>query len=193
MEQNATDEDMEVVFEIVGGDEGLTKLTVLGPDGTVMIDYASPDASTMGIRTFRFESPEPEDTDKLLNAYPEGLYTFSGTTVGGDKLQGKTKLSHKLPAAASFQQPAADAVNVGLQDLKISWPPVKNVASYVVEIEHDSLTVGVSTKLPASTTTLAVPDGILLPGTKYKLILGTVLGDGNATYVETYFTTARQQ
>lgn len=190
LEQNATDEDVEVVFEIGGGEDALSKLTVLGPDGTAVIDFTAPDGSIMGMRQFRFETPEPEDVDKLLNAYPEGLYTFTGTTVGGDKLQGKAKLSHKLPAAASFQHPAPDAKNVGIEDLKISWGAAKNVASYIVEIEHDSLTVGLSTKIPASTTAFSLPEGLLLPGITYRLILGTVGSEGNATFVETTFTTA---
>ena len=58
-EQNATDRDVEVVFEIKGGDEGLAKLAAVSPDGRTVIDFTAPDASTLGIRQFRFESPEP--------------------------------------------------------------------------------------------------------------------------------------
>ena len=35
-EQNATDADVEVVFEVRGGDEGLTQLTVVSPDGRMV-------------------------------------------------------------------------------------------------------------------------------------------------------------
>jgi hypothetical protein len=38
-EQNATDGDAEVVFEVKGGKEGLAKLTVVSPDGRTVIDF----------------------------------------------------------------------------------------------------------------------------------------------------------
>ena len=76
-EQNATDGDVEVVFEIKGGDEGLANLRVVSPDGRIVIDFTAPDASTLGIRQFRFESPEPKDIEGLKTAYPEGVYTFT--------------------------------------------------------------------------------------------------------------------
>jgi hypothetical protein len=59
LEQNATDGDAEVVFEVKGGKDGLAKLAVVSPDGRTVIDFTAPDASTLGIRQFRFESPEP--------------------------------------------------------------------------------------------------------------------------------------
>ncbi|MGH8623350.1 MAG: hypothetical protein ACRET3_14545, partial [Burkholderiales bacterium] len=58
-EQNATDGDVEVVFEVKGGDDGLTSLTVTAPDGRTVMSAASPDTSTMGLRQYRFASPEP--------------------------------------------------------------------------------------------------------------------------------------
>jgi len=45
-EQNATDGDAEVVFEVKGGKEGLAKLAVVSPDGRTVIDFTAPDAST---------------------------------------------------------------------------------------------------------------------------------------------------
>jgi len=77
-EQNATDGDAEVMFEVKGGKEGLAKLAVVSPDGRTVIDFMAPDASTLGIRRFRFETPEPGDVKSLKSAYPEGVYTFAG-------------------------------------------------------------------------------------------------------------------
>ncbi|HEU5305469.1 MAG TPA: hypothetical protein VFU40_12545, partial [Gemmatimonadales bacterium] len=101
-EQNATDQDVEVVFEVKGGKDGLAKLVVVAPDGRTVIDVTAPDASTLGIRQFRFESPEPPDAAQLRAAYPEGVYTVTGTTAGGQTLRGASTLHHKLPPAASF-------------------------------------------------------------------------------------------
>ena len=85
-EHNATDGDVEVVFEVKGGHEGLAKLGVMAPDGRTVIDFTAPTASTLGIRHCRFESPEPKDIESLKSAYPEGAYTFTGATAAGKKL-----------------------------------------------------------------------------------------------------------
>ena len=47
--------------------------------------------------------------------------------------------------------------------------------------------------LPGAATAFAVPDGFLLPGTAYKLAVGTVSRAGNRSVVETEFTTARKK
>ncbi len=39
LEQNATDNDFEVVFEATGGDTGLASLQVAAPDGRIVIDF----------------------------------------------------------------------------------------------------------------------------------------------------------
>lgn len=189
-EQNATDKDVEVVFEVAGGAKGVAKLTVVSPDGRTVIDFTAPDASTLGIRSFRFESPEPSDVASLKAAYPEGVYVFSGTTVTGDKLHGKATLSHKLPATVSFVSPAAEAEDVGPNDVDISWTAVKDMDAYIVYIEQEELNVSLSVRLPGNATKFTVPDGFLLPDMEYQLGIGTVTKDGNTSFVETSFTTA---
>jgi hypothetical protein len=192
-EQNATDEDVEVVFEAKGGADGLAKLTVVAPDGRTVVDFTAPDASTLGIRQFRFESPEPKDVKSLKAAYPEGVYTFSGETAAGVKLEGKSTLSHTLPAPASFVQPKAEAEGVTVKNSVITWAPVKNVTAYIVYIEQDELQVEFTARLPGTVPKFAVPDGFLLPDTQYTLGIGTVTEEGNTSFVETWFTTAGKE
>ena len=192
-EQNATDGDAEVVFEVKGGDEGLAKLTVVSPDGRTVIDFTAPDASTLGIRKFHFETPEPRDVKSLKSAYPEGVYAFAGATAAGGKLHGESTLNHKLPATASFLQPRAGARDVGARNLKITWTPVKNLAAYIIRIKHRTLGANITARLPGSVATFAVPDGFLFPGTEYQLAIGTVSDEGNISFVETTFATAGNQ
>ncbi len=189
-EQNATDEDVEVVFEVTSGDNGLAKLIITAPDGRTVVNFKAPDASTLGIRSFHFESPEPTDAATLKPAYPEGVYTFAAVTAAGDKLLGNAKLNHKLPTTATFMQPAPDADDVEIEDLEISWSLVEGLSHYIVEIEQDELDVNLTTQLPATVTKFAVPDGFLRPDTEYKLAIGTVTEDGNISFVEMSFTTA---
>ena len=192
-EQNATDGDAEVVFKVKGGDAGLAKLTVVAPDGRTVIDFTAPNASTLGIRKFLFESPEPGDVESLKSAYPEGVYTFAGATVAGDQLHSKATLNHKSPATVSILRPGAGARGVAAKDLEITWAPVKNLAAYLIEIEQDELNVNITAKLPGSVAAFAVPNGFLLPGTEYKVSIGTVTDEGNISFVETTFTTAGKE
>jgi hypothetical protein len=189
-EQNATDGDFEVVFEVNGGDKGLTKLAVVSPDGRTVLDFTAPDASTLGIRQFRFESPEPANFESLRSAYPQGVYTFTAVNADGAKLHSQSTLNHKLPATTSFLQPKSGSQGVAVKALEITWTPVKGTAAYIIKIEQAEGDVSIEARLPESVTKFAVPDGFLLPGTEYTLGIGTVTNEGNVSFVETTFTTA---
>jgi hypothetical protein len=188
-EQNATDGDVEVVFEITGRSDGLAKLRVVSPDGRTVVDFKAPDASTLGIRQFVFESPEPTDVAGLKAAYPEGTYTFLGETAAGARLHGKASLKHELPPITSFVWPTANAKSVGVDGLRVAWAPVEQATAYIVEIEQDELKANITARLPAIEPEFAVPAGFLRPNTAYQLGIGTVAADGNISYIETTFTT----
>jgi hypothetical protein len=188
-EQNATDGDSEVVFEVKAGKEGLARLVVTAPDGRTVVDFTAPDASTLGIRQFRFETPEPRDLRALQSAYPEGVYTFAGVAAGGGKLRGEATLHHALPATTSFVSPKAGAGGVAIKNLKIMWSPVKNLSAYALKLEQRGTSASLTAHVPGSVSTFAVPEGLLLPGTEYQLAIGTVSTTGNISFVETTFRT----
>jgi len=193
-EQNAADDDVEVVFEAGGGREGLAKLTVVSPDGRTVVDFTAPNVSALAMRQFRFESPEPKEINSLKSAYPEGVYIFDGTTASGGKLHGKDTLNHQLPVRASFLQPEAEAAGVATRNLKITWAPARNLSAYIIYIEQtENRAINITAKLPGAATTFDVPDGFLLPGTEYKLRIGTVAEQGNTSFVETTFFTTRRE
>jgi hypothetical protein len=190
-EQNATDGDVEVVFRAKGGKDGLATLTVVGPDGRTAIDFRAPDPSTLGIREFEFESPEPSDVAALKAAYPAGTYRFGAATAGGREFRGESTLSHELPATTSFVRPGAEAEDVPVKGLEIAWKPVAGVSGYIVELEQDDLGVSIEAHLSGAATSFSVPDGFLRPGTEYDLGIATVSAGGNVSFVETSFTTAK--
>lgn len=198
-EQNATDGDVEAVFEIAGHEDGLAKLKVVAPNGRTVIDFSAPaaltagaakHAATAGIRQFIFESPEPTDIAGLKASYPAGEYTVTGTTVAGAQLQSKATLNHALPATTSFVVPEADAQDVAAEGLTIEWAPVKGVLGYALELSHEESNASIEVKLPASATSFAVPEGFLVSGQTYQLGIGTVSADGNVSYIETEFSAA---
>ncbi len=76
-EQNATDADMEVVFEVKAEDDGLAELFIVSPDGRTVVDFKAPESSTLGIRQFRFESPEPPDVAAQAPALSQVTFSTS--------------------------------------------------------------------------------------------------------------------
>jgi hypothetical protein len=190
-EQNATDGDKEVVFQAKAETEGLVELNIRSPDGRTVVAFKAPDASSLGMRQFRFESPEPGDSTAVKTAFPEGAYDFSGTTTSGTKLVGKSTLNHRLPATTTFAKPAPEAENVSVENFEMSWSAVDGVASYIVTIDQLESDASFMVRLPGSSTSFALPGGFLLRGTKYKMAIGTVTSEGNTSFVETTFTTEK--
>jgi hypothetical protein len=191
LEQNASDGDGEVVFEIMGADDGLSTLTVKAPDGRVVVDFTASDPKTMGMRQFRFESPEPRDMKALKAAYPEGTYTFDGATASGVKLHSTVMLSHTLPLPVSKLKPGDRAGSVAIKNMAVSWAPVAGAAAYVVYIEQADSNVTIEARLPGSMSTFMVPEGFLQAGKAYQLGVGSIADKGNASFLETTFTTAK--
>ena len=193
LERNLSDGDAEVVFEATSGAAGLLELKVIAPDARVVVDFKAPQ-TRHGIRRFSLESPEPRDLLALQRDFPAGKYTFTGRTVAGTPLSGAATLSHQLPARVVLNQPAAEAVGVPLERLVVEWAPGKqsaHLAACIVAIEHErSGAKLIQATLPGTATRMAVPDRLLLPGTRYKISVGAVLAHGNASFVESAFTTA---
>lgn len=187
-EQNVTDRDYEVVFEAKGGKEGLAEMTIVAPNGRKVVAFSAPEPATLGIRKFFFESPEPQDLASLKAAYPEGEYLFHGKSFSGATLAGKASLSHQLPSPAVIVTPKPDVQEVAAGK-HIAWQPVAGAAAYMVELKTGASKI--SAKLPASSTSLALPEGFLAAGQKYKLSIGTVGRDGNMSFVESAFTISR--
>ncbi len=192
VEQNATDGDFEIVFEATGGATGLANLKVTAPDGRTVLEFAAPNTK-LGIRTIRLETPEPKSLAGLQADFPAGVYSFRASTVSGTAVSGTANLSHKLPGTATLIRPRADEGDVPISGLRMKWDAPKNLSSCLVTIEHDESGVKVAQAvLAGGARAYLVPDGVLLPGNRYKVSIGTVLVEGNASFVETAFTTAKK-
>lgn len=190
LERNVVDKDAEIKFEATGGTGGLANLKVVAPDGRTVIDFKAPD-SKLGMRTFSFESPEPTEDGKVQADFPSGTYTFTGSSASGAQLEGKAMLSHRFPDATAFVHPKADAKGVPVKGLKLSWQALKGMDSFVVVIEQEASGRSFKINLPGHASAFSVPDGFLVPATEYKLAIGSVASDGNSSFIETSFTTAK--
>ncbi len=191
-EQNTTDGDAEVVIKAKAGKDGMTKLKVITPDGRTIVDFNSPDPTTMGIRQFHLESPEPEDIEAVKKAFPEGIYKFFGTTTDGEEYMDEAALSHALPTPIAIKYPADKSEDIPTKDLEITWEPIENAEVYLIEVEQDDLDIKVEAKLSNSETSFSVPAKFLHPDLEYKIVIGAESVKGNLNFVETSFTTAKE-
>lgn len=187
-EQNITDGDAEVVLKATSGDAGLSSLKIEGPDGRTVVDMKVPD-SKLGLRSFEFESPEPNDDGRLRADYPEGAYAFTGKTVSGAELAGTATLSHASPEPVEVVYPPEVASDVPLTGVIVTWRVNGSPESFVVDIEQEETGVKASFHLLGGVREVKVPDGFLLPDTEYKLAIGTVSPNGNRSFVEREFST----
>ena len=191
LERNVSDGDAEVKFDAIGGKGGLTSLKVVAPDGRTVIDFRTPD-SKLGMRHLSLESPEPQNDGRVQADFPAGVYSFSGIGATGERLEGKATLSHIFPEPASLVRPKPDAKGVPVKGLQVSWKSTKGLDSCVVVIEHEASGRSIKVTLPGNASSFPVPDGFLLPDTEYKVAVGTVAKDGNSSFVEAAFTTAKK-
>ncbi len=108
-EFNATDLDLGI--QIFFDAEGWVEVEVSGPDGTMIFKVENNGSlRKIGSTEVFTESAEPPLDEQNLDAaiaaflamFPEGVYEFFGTTVGGDELVGAAMLTHDLPTMVSL-------------------------------------------------------------------------------------------
>lgn len=190
LERNVQDHDAEIRFEATGAEDGLGALKVLAPGERTVIDLRSPD-SKMGVRSLALESPEPAD-DKIVRAdFPAGTYRFEGTTTNGATLRGEAQLSHVFPEPAAFEYPRPDQKDVPATALTLRWSVPKGIEACAIVIEQTGSAYEIRALLPGSAKSFTVPEGFLRAGKAYKFAIGTVAKDGNRSFIEAAFTTAR--
>ena len=180
LEQNFTDQDTEVVILAKGLDEGLSKLTVSTADGVKILDLSAT-KSSLGVREFSVESPEPGLTE-VLAAYPEGTYVFEGVTVNGVRLRSTATLSHDLLDPTTLR--------VDTEEGTISWSTVTGVDHYVLELEREvdgEDVVKLTLEMPSDMTSFPIPAALRMPG-EYQVGVAVVSRGGNTTVVEVNFT-----
>lgn len=205
IEHNATAHDTG--FQGAIDSEGWSRLDITGPGGTVMTLEGKGELSSLGITEVFFETVEPANAEvpiaDMLALLPEGNYLIHGPTVDGVPTEGTAWLTHDIPAGAVLLSPAEGAT-VPTTDLVMRWSPVTqtitggsvNIISYQLIIEKDEPPHphaigkrGLSLYLPASTTSLTVPNEFLEPGTHYLWEVLAIEVSGNQTLSSSEFTT----
>jgi hypothetical protein len=190
LERNVQDHDAEIRFEVTGAKDGLAALKIMAPGERTVIDLRTPD-SKLGVRGLTLESPEPDDDGIVRADFPAGAYRFEGKTTNGASLRGETRLSHVFPEPAAFEYPRPDQKDVPATALTLRWSVPKGIEACTIVIEQTGSAYEIRALLPGSARSFTVPEGFLRAGAAYKFAIGTVAKDGNRSFIEAAFTTAR--
>jgi hypothetical protein len=194
IEVNATDGDAGLQVFLDG--EPWRAVSLYHPSGRKLVEItAKGPLKNYGLTELFSESSEPSfdvfPLEEFKKLFPEGVYTFRGTTIDGKHLLSSARLTHDIPRGPKSLRPRADA-EVPRRDLVVAWKPVRTpgveiVGYQVVVTREDPLRV-LSVDLPARARRLPVPAAFLQRGTEYKAEVLAIEAGGNQTLTEVAFT-----
>lgn len=199
IEYNATDGDagLQVFLDAPAWNE----ISITNPSGKELLDVQAEEViHDYGLTELFSESSEPPfdefPFEEFKKLFPEGTYTFRGTTVDGQRLRSTFRLTHDVPDGPTITSPADDAT-VAPDGLTVAWNPVLtpagvDVVAYQVLVVADAPAQGnpvrvLDMMLPASATSVPIPAEFLTPGT-YKTEVLAIERSGNQTLTEVAFT-----
>jgi hypothetical protein len=191
LERNVTDGDTEVRIIATADNGGFATLRVIAPDGRTVIDFKSP-SSKLGIRHIDLESPEPREIEVIKADFPEGTYRFEATLVDGATLRAETILRLALPDAPTLSVPREGQTELPVKGAKVRWEPVSDAAAVQVVLKERKGPRELRAMLPGNSTVFAIPDGFLVPGSKYEIAVGSIHQSGNRSYQEIEFTAQKR-
>jgi hypothetical protein len=194
VEVNATDGDAGLQVFLDG--EAWRAMIITAPDGRRMLAInGRTRLRNYGLTELFSESSEPPfekfPLKKFKKLFPEGRYRFVGTTIEGDRLVGRSRLSHDIPDGPQITAPA-DGSTVAPGSILADWNPVPeqagiNIVGYRAIVEREDPLRVFSVDLPASVTSVTIPQEYVESGTKYKLEVQAIEASGNQTLTEIDF------
>jgi hypothetical protein len=195
VEINATDGDAGLQIFLDG--EAWNTMELLDSQGTAMLDVdVTGRAENFGLTELFSESSEPPfeefPLEQFKELFPEGTYTFRGTTIDGMPMTGTATLSHDFPDGPEILSPTAGS-KVPAGQVVVRWAPVTtpagiDITGYQVLVVQEQPVLRVfSADLPATATELPVPAEFVQPGTVYKVEVLAIEAGGNQTLTELTF------
>jgi hypothetical protein len=197
VEVNATDGDAGLQVFLDG--EPWRRMILTAPGGREIAAVKTKSRLRhYGLTELFSESSEPSFKEfplkQFKKLFPEGRYHFVGTTIEGDRLVGKARLSHDIPKGPNITSPV-DGSTVPPGSVVASWSPPPepsgiSIVGYRAIVEREDPLRVFSVDLPASVTSVTVPAEFLESGTKYKLEVQAIEASGNQTLKEIEFRVA---
>jgi hypothetical protein len=198
IEINATDGDAGLQMNL-GGEEW-RRLILRDPSGRIIMEATGEGRLRgYGLTDMFFESNEPPFSEvpfrRFRARFPEGRYTFRGTSVEGRRLVGSDRLTHDIPARPAVLAPAEDAVVDPAASLAVRWEPVTRprgirIVRYIVIVTEERSERELSMDLGPGATSATVSPGFLAPGRDYAVEVLARERSGNQTITEVPFKTS---
>ena len=214
IEVNSTDGDAGLQIFLDG--EAWKQIRIEDPNGKLVFevdDFGK--LRKLGSTELFMESNEPDFQEdmplpEILKLLPAGVYDFEGTTIDGEELEGEATLTHTLPCGPEVTSPGDGDTLDPNTAVVIDWEPVTNkidtssdtgecsdstdieIAGYevIVELEDAEPPQKLDIFLPASVTSVTVPEELIVPGGSYKFEVLAIEAGGNQTITEGFFTTS---
>jgi hypothetical protein len=196
IEINATDGDAGLQMNL-GGDEW-RRLIVRDPSGRIIMGASGRGRLRgYGLTDMFFESNEPPFSEvpfrRFRARFPEGRYTFRGTSIEGRRLVGSDRLTHNVPPGPNVLAPAEDAV-VDPASLVVRWEPIRrrgiNIIRYIAIVTEEDTERELSMDLGPGATSATIAPEFLAPGREYAVEVLARERGGNQTITEVPFRTS---
>jgi hypothetical protein len=198
IEINATDGDAGLQMDLDG--EDWRRLILRDPSGRTLMDVTGQGRlQGYGLTGMTFESSEPPFSEvpfrRFKARFPEGRYTFRGTTVDGRRLVGADRLTHDIPRGPRVLAPTEDAT-VDPAGLVVRWEPVTRprdirIVKYIVIVTEAETERELSMELGPGASSASIPPGFMAPGREYAVEVLPREQSGNQTITEVPFRTRR--
>jgi len=152
------------------------------------------------------ESAEPPLSEvpfsEQFELFPEGEYSFRGRGTGGERIVGKTRLTHNIPDGPRLVSPLQGGPLQNPNNTVIVWEPVPPpngspiIGYQVLVVNANTGFVGLpkvtlDVMMPATATQMVVPPGFLLRDTEYEWEVLAIEAGGNQTLSSSFFRTAK--
>ena len=194
VEVNATDGDagLQVFLDA----DAWREMKVFNPAGRKILDvHTRGRLKNYGLTEFFSESSEPPfdefPIEKFKKLFPEGKYRIVGTTIEGDRVAGRAKLTHEIPEGPEITAPEEGAI-VPAEGAIAEWKAVTKpegieIVGYRVIVEREDPLRVFSVDLPPTAESMTIPPEFLDPGIEYKLEVTAIEASGNQTLTEVSF------
>ena len=146
----------------------LSSLRMVDASGTTRFELATVPSPSAGMAEISIECAETP-LFEILRDFPSGAYGIIGRTTDGRPVEGTVSLVHRFPGLYAVVRPLPGA-SLSAEHATIAWSRARGAVRYRLEVEDDA-GFGIEMVVPASSTSVTLPPGLLQADTEYEYSL----------------------